>query len=211
MAPRAYYRTPCKVEVHDMLLKTSSRLLTLGITLILVAATVQAQETVYKWVDKDGIVHFSETPPAESESVEVETLTTAKPPLYVPPPVQPADQPSAPPDMVPEKQSTGPKTGIPPPVAKIDIATMTLAELDRRCETARETMIAPLREAEIAKCKEQENSDPARCERFYADYGDGGKTPSGTIRPPLFHDLPECVESLQERRRRASLSPADHR
>ena len=118
MAPRAYYRTPCKVEVNDMLLKIYSRLLTLGITLILVAATVQAQETVYKWVDKDGVVHFSETPPAESESVEVETLTTAKPPLYVPPPVHPADQPSAPSDRVTERQSSGSKTGLPPPVAK---------------------------------------------------------------------------------------------
>ena len=170
---------------------------------MLVALTIQAQQTVYTWVDEEGVVHFSETPPDESESVETETLTTAKPPLYVPPPAHPAVKPSATPDTVAEKQSSRPQTEIPAAVEQIDITKMTLAELGRRCEAAREAKIAPLREAEIAKCKQQEDSDPARCERFYADYGEGGKTIYGTMRPPMFHDLPECVEDLEERRRRA--------
>jgi len=84
-------------------------------------------------------------------------------------------------------------------------------DLDRRCEDAKEKLIAPLREAEIAKCKRQEDIDPARCERLFADYGDGERTVSGGTFPPMFHDLPECVEALEERSRRASRTPAENR
>ena len=85
---------------------------------------------------------------------------------------------------------------------EVDISEMSLDALDRRCEAAREKKIAPLRAAEIANCKEQEGNDPAWCERFYADYGDGGRTVEGAFRPPMFHDLPECLDALEERKRR---------
>jgi hypothetical protein len=110
-----------------------------------------------------------------------------------------------------EKQSAQPEIETPPLFRKVDIATLSVADLDRRCEDAREKLIAPLREAEIAKCNQQEDTDPARCERFYADYGDGGRTASGGTFPPMFHDLPECVDALEERRRRASRTPAENR
>ncbi len=91
---------------------------------------------------------------------------------------------------------------MPPQVEKVDITKLSLADLDLRCDEARENMIAPLREAEIATCKEDKRNDPAWCERFNADYGDGGRMASGSIRPRMFDDLPECVEALQERNRR---------
>ena len=31
------------------------------------ATSASAQQEVYKWVDKDGVTHFSATPPTESE------------------------------------------------------------------------------------------------------------------------------------------------
>jgi len=79
---------------------------------------------------------------------------------------------------------------------------MSLDELDRRCEDARQEKIAPLRQAEIANCKKQKDKDPAWCERFYVDYGAGGKTEYGGYRPGMFHDLPECIDAHEERRRR---------
>ncbi|MGI9569566.1 MAG: hypothetical protein ACR2PH_07495, partial [Desulfobulbia bacterium] len=79
---------------------------------------------------------------------------------------------------------------------------MSLDELDKRCDTAREEKIAPLRESEIEKCKEGKRNDPDWCERFYADYGDGGKSRQGAYRPRMFDDLPECVDALNERNRR---------
>jgi hypothetical protein len=83
-----------------------------------------------------------------------------------------------------------------------DISEMSLEELDARCDAAREEKIAPLREAEIAKCQADMRNDPAFCERFNADFGEGGRTVTGSIRPRMFDDLPECVEALQERNRR---------
>ncbi len=177
--------------------------LLLGIILLCLSANVDAQQKVYKWVDEDGVVHFSATPPPESESAETETFTTAKAPPYVPP-SQPVRKPPPASETVGEKRSAQPEVEIPPAIEETDITKMTIADLDRRCEDAREKKIAPLREAEISKCKEDggRTTDPAWCERHYADYGNGGKTISGTFRPRMFNDLPECVEAEQELRER---------
>lgn len=79
------------------------------------------------------------------------------------------------------------------------VADMTLAQLDQRCEAAREARIAPLREAEIENCKAQPKNDPEFCDRHNADFGDGGRNVNGSVRPRMFDDLPEWVEALQER------------
>ena len=84
----------------------------------------------------------------------------------------------------------------------IDITKMSLEDLDCRCEDAREKKIAPLREAEIANCVKTETGDQAWCEAFWADYGDPIRTASGMLTPRLFHDIPECIEALDERHRR---------
>jgi hypothetical protein len=73
-----------------------------------------------------------------------------------------------------------------------------LAELDARCEAAREVKIAPLREEEIRKCNTQRN-DPAYCERYWADYGDATLGFHGQMVPRLFNDLPECDEATKAR------------
>ena len=193
-----------------MLANNGGRVILLGIILMVACASVNAQQTVFRWVDEDGVVHFSDAPPDESAAVESETITTEKPPPYVTP-AQPVVKSPAASEMDREKQSVQPEIETPPLVRKVDIATLSVADLDRRCEDAREKLIAPLREAEIAKCNQQEDTDPARCGRFYVEYGDGGRTASGGTFPPMFHDLPECVDALEERRRRASRTPAENR
>jgi hypothetical protein len=45
-----------------------------GTLLLLAAATVSAQSKVYRWVDANGVVHFSDSRPNESENVEAETI-----------------------------------------------------------------------------------------------------------------------------------------
>lgn len=71
----------------------------------------------------------------------------------------------------------------------------SLQELQQRCDQAREVKIAPLREDAIEECM---TSNPRRrnveeyCERFYSDFGQGGRTESGHFRQPMFNDLPEC-------------------
>ena len=177
------------------------QMIAISLALTAVCAGARAEETVYKWVDEDGVVHFSDAPPAEGDPSDAETVIIPKsPPVAAP--AQPAAKPATVPQTSSSSQSKKPAAETPPLFGKIDVTKMSLADLDLRCDESREKMIAPLREAEIAKCKQDKKNDPAWCERFNADYGDGGRTASGSIRPRMFDDLPECVEAMQERNRR---------
>ena len=171
-------------------------ILALCIGSIFLMAGASAQQTVYKWVDDDGVVHFGESPP---EGVEAERITTDTPPPSPRPAPTAADSGIIAPVSA---QTAEPATTTVPVVVSTPLADMTLAEMDGRCEEAREAKIAPLRDAEIEHCKAQPRSDPAFCESHNADFGDGGRTESGAIRPRMFDDLPACVEALQERNRR---------
>lgn len=167
------------------------------------AAGTCAQEKVYKWVDEDGVVHFSEQPPDESLDVDVETIKTDPAPRYVPP-VQSTVKAAPAPEARIVDESEQPPIQAAPPAPELDITQMSLSDLDRRCEDAREARIAPLRSAEIANCIATETGDQAWCETFWADYGDPVRTASGMITPRLFHDLPECIEAQDERNRRVT-------
>ena len=165
----------------------------------LLLSTAWAQQTVYKWVDKDGVIHLSDERPPDSEAVDIEVITTAPPPPQVPaqaPPVRPQRQSEA----VSQPPKSHGEDAL--PVVRYDITDMTLQELDARCDQAREARIAPLREAEIAKCQADRRNDPAWCERFNATFGDATRTANGTMTPRMFDDLPECVDALNERNRR---------
>ena len=184
-----------------MFARNISRILITTITLTTVGAAAYAEKTVYKWVDEDGVAHFSDAPPPESNPDNTETLIIPKTPPNAAP-AQPAAKSAAAPVPVAENQPTPPVTETPPVYEKIDISKMSITDLDLRCDEAREKMIAPLRETAIAECKQDKRRDPEWCERFNADFGDGGSTESGSIRPRMFDDLPECVEALEERNRR---------
>lgn len=175
----------------------------LGIVLTVLCASVYAQQKVYKWVDEDGVVHFSEERPAVPPDVKVEVVTTD--PAPSPPPVSRAQTTvkSRPPAAAQvESRSTQSAPEIPPLSKQVDITKMSLDELDRRCEDAREAMIAPLRAAEIEKCIQTGTGDQAWCETFWADYGAPSRTASGALIPGMFYDLPECTEAWEERNRR---------
>ncbi len=169
-----------------------------GLVLALFCAGAWAQQTVYKWVDKDGVIHLSDAKPPESEAVEIEVITTAPAPP-VPTQATPVQQPR---QRGSGNVSAAPLPEDPLPVVRYDITDMTLDELDARCDQARETRIAPLREAEIEKCKADRRNDPAWCERFNATFGDASRTADGTMGIRMFDDLPECVDALNERNRR---------
>jgi hypothetical protein len=178
-------------------IRNSGQNIVIAITLMVFCSGAFAQTTVYKWVDEDGVVHFGDAPPDESTSTD--TLVIPKAP---PAPVQPST--SSPAVSITGVESEPPQEEVDVPLLyeKTDVADLSIADLDLRCDEAREKMIAPLREAEIAKCKQDEREDPAFCERFNADFGEGGRTVSGAMRPRMFDDLPECREALAETNRR---------
>ena len=69
------------------------------------------------------------------------------------------------------------------------------AELDAQCAAARESKLAPERQAAIDECvRDEQKQDRATCERFYRDYGE-----RTGHRPALYYDLPECVAATQFR------------
>jgi hypothetical protein len=180
--------------------------LSVGIVLAICLSSTQAQQEVYKWVDQDGVVHFSETPPSEADLVGTDgevgsrTFAPTEPP---PATTQPIDRTPAPaPAKTIVQAEEEPPVAATQAAVEVNIADMSLSELGRRCDVAREKVIAPMREAEIASCKEQKRNDPDWCERFNADYGEGGRTVSGSIRPRMFDDLPECVDHMNESNRR---------
>ncbi len=182
------------------------------IALIIAFSAVLAAEAgqVYKWVDEDGNVHYSDQPPSQEQDAEELKLESS-------PIGDDANEAQERTDRLEAKHQTSRDQRSAareekrlqrelelemPAAAQVDISAMTLAELDQRCEDAREEKIAPLREAEIASCKQDRRNDPAFCESFNADFGDGGRTASGAIRPRMFDDLPECAEALHEQNTR---------
>ncbi|WP_456405630.1 hypothetical protein [Thiolapillus sp.] len=71
-------------------------------------------------------------------------------------------------------------------------AEPSLQELKNRCEAAREARLAPEREALIQACIEEKKKSAEQCQRFYADYGAGGRTAAGAGRVRKYNNLPEC-------------------
>ena len=185
-----------------MMARSSGLLIVIGFMLAIACGDAYAQQTVYKWVDEDGVVHFGEEPPDVSPDVKVEVVTTDPAPPPPAPRAQTAVKSPPPTTAQVESRSMQQAPQIPPLVKQDDITKLSLDELDRRCEAAREAMIAPLREAEIEKCVRTGTGDQAWCETFWADYGAPSRTASGVIIPGMFYDLTECTEAWEERNRR---------
>jgi len=159
---------------------------------LLYAAASLSQE-IFKWIDENGVVHYGESAPEGIEDYERVSITP--PPAATPAPPRPqAANPSEPAGTEPPPEA--PRT---PVVTPKPASAVSLEELDRICDDARERQIAPLKAAAIEECKATPRNDPAYCERFNADFGEGGRTTSGAVRPRMFNDLPECVQAQQER------------
>lgn len=183
------------------MVKSSGFLIAIGFILTVACTNTSAQQTIYKWVDEDGVVHFSEEPPKVSPDVNVEVVTTDPSPPPAPRAATSVKAPLAATASV-ESQSTQAEPQMPPLVRQVDITQMSLEDLDRRCEEAREVMIAPIRAAQIENCVQAGTGDQEWCENFWADYGASSRTPSGEFIPGMFYDLPECTEAWEERNRR---------
>ncbi|MDP2325471.1 MAG: hypothetical protein Q8N51_15790 [Gammaproteobacteria bacterium] len=70
------------------------------------------------------------------------------------------------------------------------------AELDRRCEAARDEALEPIRNEIYKECIEKKQGDEPYCHR-YAD-GYNGDRISGS---PRFYELPECELAFEFRNR----------
>ncbi len=64
--------------------------------------------------------------------------------------------------------------------------------LKEKCEAAREAKLAPERQALIKSCIAEKEKPADECERYYADYGAGGRTAAGAGKVRKYNNLPEC-------------------
>jgi hypothetical protein len=86
------------------------------------------------------------------------------------------------------------------PVALFADQTSEVAALEGQCEEAREAKIKPLRDAEIAKCKEDTHNVPGYCERYWSGYGNAVRGANGATIPRMFDDLPICIAAFEARK-----------
>ena len=68
------------------------------------------------------------------------------------------------------------------------------AELDQRCEAARERKLAPIRDDIYRECLDKKQGDAAYCRRYADAYN--GNRPGGA---PRFYELPECEAAFKFR------------
>jgi hypothetical protein len=82
-----------------------------------------------------------------------------------------------------------------------------LEELDRICLKAREAKLREVQRQKIEACIKEPQvpreapKSRAECERYWGDYGWTQGTASGSARPHLFADLPECVQAFEARQK----------
>jgi len=147
-------------------------------TAIITASFTAGAQEVYKNVDHQGVVEFSDQPSPGAKAVAV------KPNVVLVEPVKSSSPVSAGPAEKPDAVATG------------SDRESTPAQLDAECEAARERKLAPERAKYIEECVRDKVKDSREaCERFYSDHG----ARSGN-RAPLYYDLPECVRAFEFRK-----------
>ena len=137
------------------------------------AGTAEAQ--MCKWTDENGTVHYDTECPDDVESRDVDVsdaLSTTGPDPYADSRKAAADRSTSSKNQKSAGSSRG--SGL-------------------SCEQAREKRLKPERDRLISQCKAQGDKDAAQCERFYADYGNGGRQGGRTV-PPKYMNIPECQD-----------------
>lgn len=95
-----------------MFARNAGQILITAVALAAFCSSANAEKTVYKWVDAEGHVHFSDAPPPGANPADAETLVIPKSPAYEAP-AQPAVASAAAAAPVEEKQAMQPGNEVP--------------------------------------------------------------------------------------------------
>ena len=147
---------------------------------------------IYKTVDENGAVVFSDKKTHDAETIKVQpNVVDSKKPAI----------PAAHTQDTSKKQTSTMPKGSQNKVAESGTkSAVTQAELDKQCEMARERKLKPMREKLIEECVTEKRKDRDYCTRFYATYGDQIHHANGVVQPRMFHDLPECLKAFENSR-----------
>jgi len=162
---------------------------------------------VYKWTDEEGKIHYGNKPPAQIEGEKIQIKQGPSEDE-----VQGAQQKidrqleemNEREERRKESSANQDEEDQETDTANLD-ESLSLGELDRLCEKAREEKIAPLREIAIEECITSQRQrtnfpDEEYCQRFYKDFGTGVVVGISGRTPAMFYDLPECVTAFEARK-----------
>lgn len=130
---------------------------------VLVALPIAANAEVYKWVDKDGVVRYSDTPPPSN--IERLPVNGKKPTTIAAPPAAVAA-----PTEATEGEAAAPATA-PPPAKKKPAASPEAAATKRQEGAETDKKKTEQKDAELKR--KQENCAAAK--KNYANYKVGGR------------------------------------
>ena len=82
------------------------------------------------------------------------------------------------------------------PLSAQSISRVQGETLMEECLLFRVQEIAPLRDAKIKTCVNEQGNDPAYCTRFYKDYGEAYMADNGVMQLGFFWDTPLCEKAL---------------
>src|SRR5262249_5721379 len=83
--------------------------------------------------------------------------------------------------------------------AQSDAELKRYADLDQKCEAARQKKLAPLRAQKVDACVKVERRSRDECEADFAEYGNTRSKAGGGAVGGMFYDLPECVAATAAR------------
>ncbi len=162
---------------------------------------------VYKWTDEEGKIHYGNKPPAQIEGEEIQIkqgpsedeAQRAQQKIE-----RQLEEMNEREERRKESLAKQDEEDQETNTEKLD-ESLSLEELDRHCEKAREEKIAPLREAAIEECitnPRLRNPNPEEdCQRFYKNFGTGVVVGVSVGTPAKFYDLPECVTAFEARKK----------
>jgi hypothetical protein len=166
-----------------------SALFRLFVTVLLASAATHVPATeLCKWVDENGTVHYADKCPdsVDSDSVTVDEQDSKGQ----------GDDPYAESRARMQQREDQGQAASQPMGQQQDYSRMSPAQLASECERQREARLGPERQQLIAQCKAEGQKSASACERFYADWGNGGVRGGHTV-PRKYDNLPVCVAARE--------------
>jgi len=170
---------------------------------LIVSSFATYADSIYKQVDDKGSVKFTDQPNAEAKQIAVE-----KPNVANTPPALKLESPQTsnstsddspvktPQSSTASKEDTAKDTSRNPSLStKEKERAKKQAELDGKCEAARQQAMIPKKQEIFQECMSKKRKEESEC-RKDADsyYGNQG------VHKPLYYNLPECEAAFKHKR-----------
>jgi hypothetical protein len=174
----------------------------LVLSTLIASSLATNSDTIYKHVDDHGSVKFTDKPNADAKKVAVEKPNVANTPPtknIEPPPLSTSIAESTPtkePLSTTSQQDAAKDTSRSPSLSRKEKERAhKQAELDAKCEAARQQAMIPKKQKIYKECMEKKKKKESVCWKDADNY-------NGTrgVHKPLYYNLPECEAAFTHKR-----------